>query len=162
VAKAAPLSHEAIRSYAEMVGKHHEVYDDSGLADIDTLVKNLGGRIRYGDSKESLHVNKPGDFTIYLPQLTSARRDRFTLAHELGHYFLHYRYPATEGPESFGRGERNLEETQANVFASSLLMPADKFRSAWRETGGDKWEVGRRFQVSPRAAEVRAEVLRLI
>jgi Zn-dependent peptidase ImmA (M78 family) len=161
VVAAVKMSHDAIRSYAERIGEYHDIYDDLGLADVTSLVKKLGGQIEYDDGGEALHVYGPGDFVIHLPRVTSARRDRFTLAHELGHYFLHYRVPKLDGPESFGRGDRNLLETQANVFASSILMPEEDFTRAWREESSDAWAVSRRFEVSPAAADVRAQVLGL-
>ena len=157
----APLSYEAIREYAERVGVHHDVYNESGRADTDELAVRLGGRIVFADSPESLVVDKPKSFTIFLPNLTSERRDRFTVAHEIGHYFLHYRLPKIDGARTFGRGERNRAETQANVFASSLLMPTEHFTSAFVAHAGDIWRLAAQFDVSPRAAEVRAEVLRL-
>ncbi|WP_030527731.1 ImmA/IrrE family metallo-endopeptidase [Phycicoccus jejuensis] len=155
------LTNAAIRQYAERVGEHHEIYDRAGTADLHDLVRRLGGRLAIGDSKESLHVNAPGDFVIYLPRLTSSRRDRFTIAHELGHYFLHYLHPGSETAASFGRGERNPVETQANVFASSLLMPERVFREAWRLKDGDVHALARQFEVSPAAVAVRAQVLGL-
>jgi hypothetical protein len=161
VTEPADLSLDAIRNYAEKIGDHHGIYSAEGFADVDALVNKLGGRVNFNDSKESLHVNGVGDFTISLPRMTSARRDRFTLAHELGHYFLHYRYAKRRGVASFGRGARNLVETQANVFASSLLMPEVDFRQAFAQCHGDMWELSRIFDVSPAAAEVRAQVLRL-
>ena len=99
--------------------------------------------------------------TIFIPHHTSARRDRFTKAHELGHYFLHYLYPKVSGEARFGRGARDRAETEANVFASALLMPSEQFKRAYAEVGGDVWQLASRFDVSPRAAEVRAEVLGL-
>ena len=159
--KASRLSWDAIAEYAESVANYHSIYTPTGYADLDDLVMRLGGRVRIADSRESLHVNGPRDFTIYLSTVTSARRDRFTLAHELGHYVLHYLYEGESGPRSFNRGERNSLETQANVFASSLLMPRDEFTKAHRATGGDAWQLSERFGVSPKAAQVRAEVLKL-
>jgi Zn-dependent peptidase ImmA (M78 family) len=51
-------------------------------------------------------------------------RQRFTIAHELGHYFLH---PNTQTFIDFrGNDEnviRNPKERQANQFAAALLMP---------------------------------------
>jgi hypothetical protein len=155
------LSYNAIRDYAERVGDHYEIYDRSGSGDVMDLVRKLGGRVRVGESRESLHVNEPGDFIIYLPQMTSSRRDRFTIAHELGHYFLHYLHPKRDTAASFGRGERNLVETQANVFASSLLMPTDQFKRAWRRHEGNVRALATLFDVSPAAVEVRAQVLGL-
>lgn len=155
------LSTSAIREYAERVGAHYGIYDRAGTADIRTLVRKLGGRIEIADTNESLHVNNEGDFVIYLPRVTSSRRDRFTIAHELGHYFLHYLHPRMEESAGFGRGERNVIETQANVFASSLLMPEETFRLAYSRSRGDIYAVARLLEVSPAAAEVRAQVLGL-
>ncbi|PPB47324.1 ImmA/IrrE family metallo-endopeptidase [Arthrobacter agilis] len=93
--------------------------------------------------------------------MTSNRRDRFTIAHELGHYFLHYLQPGMTTPKSFWRGESNRGETQANVFAASLLMPEDFFKAAFSRCGRDWWALSQIFGVSPRAAEVRAQVLGL-
>lgn len=161
--QAAPalLTNSAVQEYAELVGSHYHVYDANGRADIDSFVQRIGGRSEYAVDSESLHVRLPGDFTIFIPHHTSARRDRFTKAHELGHYFLHYLYPKTVGEAKFGRGGRDRAETEANVFASALLMPSDHFKRAHVELNGDIWELSARFDVSPRAAEVRAEVLNL-
>jgi len=155
------LSYDAIREYAERIGRHHHIYDTAGCADIDGLLGKLGGRVSYHDTSESMHVRSAGDFVIFLPSFTSARRDRFTIAHELGHYFLHYLHPQAEGFAPFRRGGQSLAETQANVFAASLLMPETEFRAAHRASNGDKWRLAQVFDVSPAAAEVRAQVLNL-
>jgi predicted transcriptional regulator len=155
------LTNRAIGQYAERVGERYGIYDENGRAEIDVLLQRLGGSCEVRMSQESLHVEDRGRFTIYVPEHTSMRRDRFTLAHELGHYFLHYLYPECEGTRSFSRGGRDRAETEANVFASSLLMPSDHFREAWSELAGDIREMARRFDVSPDAADVRSRVLRL-
>jgi predicted transcriptional regulator len=157
------LSYGAIRAYAERIGKAHNIYSGSGCADVHTLVRLLGGRVEVSawGSDESLHVDDEDSFTIYLPPSTSSRRDRFTMAHELGHYFLHYLYPSKRGVASFNRGSRNRAETEANVFASSLLMPAAEFERGHAELYPDMHALARRFDVSPAAAEVRCQVLGL-
>src|SRR5258707_210792 len=64
-------------------------------ADISALVKTLGGRIHVEDlfgtlgDEDTIYVHKAEDFDIILSTISSPRRDRFTIAHELGHYFLH-------------------------------------------------------------------------
>lgn len=66
---------------------------------------------------------------------------RFTLAHELGHYFLeHGRYMTRESIHTrdieesqlinIPKGEVERLEWQANTFASCLLMPRDEFNMA--------------------------------
>lgn len=158
------LSTKAIREYAERVAEHYGIFGSGDRADLHGLVARLGGRVDVSSSlfnDEALTVHAPGSFTIHLPQLTSDRRDRFTIAHELGHYFLHYLEPGVQGPKGYGRGSRNQGETQANYFAASLLMPEDRFRAAYKKLDGDMWKIGELFGVSPRAAEVRAQVIGL-
>jgi len=117
VTQESTLSYDAIRRYAELVGNHYAIYEDN-RADLEKLLSALGGRSEmasYG-SAESLRVEDDGSFTIFVPPYTSSRRDRFTIAHELGHYFLHYLYPERTGVASFNRGgshPRNCAQTVA-------------------------------------------------
>ncbi|WP_122263745.1 ImmA/IrrE family metallo-endopeptidase [Ornithinimicrobium cerasi] len=156
----ANLTNAAIADYAQRIGEHHAIYS-GGRADLERLIGELGGQWDYGDGPESTIVYEPGKFTIFLPHFTSRSRDRFTMAHELGHYFLHYLYSQSTGAKIFNRGSRNRAETEANVFASALLMPADDFKRVWQRLESDEWEVANHFGVSPAAANVRAQVLGL-
>ena len=112
VAEPAQLSNASIQAYAEKVGNHHHVYDPDGCANISAFLRRLGGAVEYATDDESLHVRERGNFTIFIPHFTSSRRDRFTIAHELGHYFLHYLYPKLHGEKRFGRGGRDRAETE--------------------------------------------------
>jgi hypothetical protein len=61
----------------------------------------------------------------------SARRRRFTAAHEFGHYLLHRKkYPVgLRSNEAAIDGRSGIEiEREANEFAASLLMPLDDFK----------------------------------
>ncbi len=80
------------------------------------------------------HPNGSGEWgIIYNERIRSQGRRNFTLAHELGHYFLH-RHTHPSGLECTNRNmadwdeERNKIEGEANTFASYLLMPLDDFR----------------------------------
>jgi IrrE N-terminal-like domain len=83
------------------------------------------------------------------------RRERFTVAHELGHWICH----AHERPEAqpvYCRqvhiaepADRSLER-EANVFAAELLMPEDGVRATWAETG-EVDVCAARLDVSPTA-----------
>lgn len=65
-------------------------------------------------------------------------RQRFTIAHELGHYFLHdyegvHFDSKTTGLRMYLRNEKSttgtdLEEREANLFAAELLMPESLLR----------------------------------
>jgi Zn-dependent peptidase ImmA (M78 family)/DNA-binding XRE family transcriptional regulator len=54
---------------------------------------------------------------IFLNTLKSAERGRFDAAHELGHLVLH--------AQSLGGQKARADEREADVFASSFLMPAE-------------------------------------
>lgn len=57
-------------------------------------------------------------------------RKRFTLAHELGHYFLHNEYMEIDFDGEKADGERMVDS-----FAQELLVPTDYFRRYFDEVG---------------------------
>jgi hypothetical protein len=138
---------------------------------IEQIVSNLGGAISYknpiGEAKpESIRVEPTRAFTIYLPSMTSASRDRFTIAHELGHYFLHFPQVQQASPGSGMRAYRWVDDSsvalqrcewEANWFAASFIMPETEFRRVYAE--GQAALVSREFGVSEKAAMVRAKSL---
>jgi hypothetical protein len=72
-------------------------------------------------------------------------RRRFTIGHELGHWFLHQDEQASlfcrhGAVDPDARGERpplDPIEEEANWFAASLLMPAELVRQHYERSGGD-------------------------
>ena len=86
--------------------------------------------------------------SVYEGALKDNGRDRFTLAHEVGHFTLHrnqdYRFARVE---TYVPAYRNAE-WQANTFASQLLMPRNLIR------GMDVEEVAQRCATSWQAAEI--------
>ncbi|RUX29173.1 ImmA/IrrE family metallo-endopeptidase [Mesorhizobium sp. M7A.F.Ca.US.011.01.1.1] len=80
-------------------------------------------------------------------------RARFTIAHELGHYFLGHEGHRRRNPKGVYAGSTEwAEESEANIFASYLLVPT---KLAWDEKSPE--EISDRFQVSLRAAEIAFE-----
>ena len=171
--EASNFSKKKIAEIAENLAEQLE-YDCGG--DIETVVKKLGGKIIYQDFWEletsdsgSIVINDLNDFEITLAQHTTRERDRFTIAHELGHYFLHYFFPRIKDASAtfpkkmhaarygFGR-----TETEAHWFAASFLMPEEKFREEFEKSDGSYMEVAEKFGVSLSACKVRAESLKLI
>lgn len=141
--------------------------------DLPALVKQIGGRVKVEttllqdpEHTGSLYVNGMNDFEIIVPSHTSLLRDRFTIAHELGHYYLHYVWPHQSGKSTPAkvvalRKGSNRIEWEANWFAAGFLMPSGDFRSAVRKTGRNVAAIARQFDVSQRAVEVRIEDLNL-
>jgi IrrE N-terminal-like domain len=156
------LSLAGIRKYAALAGEQHDIYSEDGRADIRGLLLRIGGQVsavRGGPIE--LDVEGPGRFTVFEEDWTDNRSRRFATTRSIGHYYLHYLHPGLEGQMSFYRGGDGDVHTQAEVFAATLLMPADQFRAAFHLWNGDSWKLGDVFDVSPQAAEVRAHVLEL-
>ncbi|MBW6416439.1 ImmA/IrrE family metallo-endopeptidase [Celeribacter sp. PS-C1] len=96
-------------------------------------------------------------------------RQRFTMAHELGHYLLHA-HLIGEGvddsvayrSEPFGEFYNEMisatEETEANQFAARLLMPKSKIIECVG-VGDSISELAKKFQVSKQAMNIRLQAL---
>jgi Zn-dependent peptidase ImmA (M78 family) len=81
---------------------------------------------------------KDGKTTIYVNQKDSGNRKRFSIAHELGHYFLHHENDnnafIVELRTNNNNGGQDLQkEKEANAFAAALLMDEVLVRSVWHD-----------------------------
>lgn len=69
---------------------------------------------------------------VYNSAVRFEGRKRFTIAHEFGHYILHRhsqdRFECGDDDIETGDGNERDIETEADKFASTLLMPLDDFR----------------------------------
>lgn len=109
--------------------------------------------------RPELRVFFDGGSTIYLPSNTTARKDRFTIAHCLGHVTLH----ATPSRDSVWlRYARGRHETEADRYAFELLMPEEDYVSAYARTDGDIAMIADMFEVSRTAATTRSKMLGLV
>lgn len=166
-------SKAAVFSFAEHVARHvkYEIGEN-----MQAFVSRLGGRISFqgdihpGDeSPKSIIVQPHGEFQIFLPAVTTAERDRFTVAHELGHMFLHFPKVKRDHPGRPMAATRRIDqndasqkraEWEANWFAAAFLMPEQAFRK-YHAVANDAADTAARFGVSQNAAEVRASTLGL-
>lgn len=76
-----------------------------------------------------LKIDDQGDAIILVNAAHSNNRQRFTVAHELGHYFMH-KSPGIHVDKVFMRDAKSSQgmhfiEVEANRFASEILMPRD-------------------------------------
>lgn len=68
---------------------------------------------------------------IYLDATDPYTRKLFTLAHELGHYFLHDTLTHDIMYREKSRHGRTVQEKEADEFAAELLMPEATIRLYW-------------------------------
>jgi Zn-dependent peptidase ImmA (M78 family) len=111
-----------------------------------------------------------GIFQIYVNSSHSIVRKRYTIAHELGHFYLHKDQVSAfidpelnlyrcESVEASGTDSR-FREVQANKFAAALLMPAKLVGEALVDTR-DIDELAAKFLVSCEAMGIRINSLGL-
>lgn len=104
--------------------------------EIEPIVEKLGGHIEFRSLSEvadpssgSIRINDDGTFVIFLPSHTGHLRNRFTIAHELGHLVVHFLWPRHQnksvGPIEARRYGTGRVEWEANWFAAGFLMPAE-------------------------------------
>lgn len=127
---------------------------------VTDMPKNISGKI----------VKQNNHYEILLNESHGARRLRFTLAHELGHFFNDKNYLddcheiTDESKQLFRAKHHNVSsdmrnrDVMANQFAAELLMPEDKFIEQWKKYRTPE-EVANFFNVSTQAVLVRATVL---
>jgi Zn-dependent peptidase ImmA (M78 family) len=92
----------------------------------------------YGDSFDGMLEHLNGRFCIYCNLgrvgLPNSGRARFTLAHELGHFFIDDHRNALASGKAPKHGSRcefesdDLVEQEADLFASHLLLPTTRFK----------------------------------
>lgn len=155
------LELKTIQGFAEAVAKEND-YKPGG--DLQDLVKKIGGSIIFKDTlcpehrDYSLLIRGAGDFYIILPRHTDPVKDRFIIAHELGHYFIHYLYKQrAQGRMKVPRVGVGREEKEANVFAASFLMPMEEFRSSFKLHKGNLAPIASQFGLSMRDAKTWSE-----
>lgn len=98
--------------------------------DLLELVRAMGFEVLYvriPGGAEGLSTRLDGrDLILIDPEGRSERRQRFTLAHELGHSLL--RHTGACRPHQVHGHTEEPEEVAANQFAAALLMPPSLFR----------------------------------
>ena len=125
-----------------------QIYDDF-CCEIVSISEMSG---RYAEALPQLNLMRIRE-DVYENALADIGRDRFTLAHEVGHFILH-----GEGRVALARAsDENIPayrkpEWQANTFAGELLIPIHLIR------GKSETAIADLCKVSLQAAEIQKSV----
>jgi Zn-dependent peptidase ImmA (M78 family) len=159
---------DEIRAKADAVLTRYRAYRD-GLELLRKIARDEGIEILEADLFDIAGAlrREGGHWRVYINRQDSPTRQLFTLAHELGHYFLH-----ADGMREFVDSDfvmhrtedskYEAEELQANEFAGSLVMPArliDEKLGQGTPTEKQVLELADRFHVSPLAMALRLQNL---
>lgn len=141
---------------------------------VEKIAKALGAQVRFSPFDEELSgmiYIKDGVPIIGVNSLHHPNRQRYTIAHELGHLELHRQLITSEvhvdksfpvlmrDPKSATGTE--LHEIEANQFAAELLMPRTLIEQALHgkkfdiDDEGPIEELAKKFRVSKQAFEYR-------
>lgn len=116
-------------------------------------------------------VKENSSIQIYINRVDSMEGKRFTIAHELGHYFLSDLSEKDEYVDLHSEisANKTIEEKKADLFARSLLMPRDEVVNryqVYKNIGFDEELIVRKiaeyFYVSRTVAKQRLVGLKLI
>lgn len=144
---------------------------------VEALIENMGlGLERTALANDiSGHIKREpdGHYIIRVNEGEHEYRQRFTMAHELGHFILHKSilertggindntmYRADRSAPAYNADINEIHERQANSFAANLLMPDEAVREKWMEFSEqsnhpEHWvsltDMHRFFRVSPSA-----------
>ena len=158
---------------SELLRKHDLL---SVPVDVHALAEKLGADVvadELDDDVSGFLLREKGACTIAINRQHHPNRQRFTLAHECGHLFLH----ADKGDrlwidktlffrDGTSSSGDQLSEIQANQFAAGVLMPEELIKESLGKAGPisdlDVARLALRFQVSERAMTVRLISLGLV
>ncbi|MGU3399217.1 ImmA/IrrE family metallo-endopeptidase [Brucellaceae bacterium D45D] len=148
--------------HAAMIAKHSRVppvnvaaiADELGLAIFSAdLAHNVSGVIVKDTS-----YGTPSGFAIFVDSGESPQRQRFTAAHEIGHFLLHRHLIGDRHEDNYllrSTGISNRQEQQANQFAADLLMPRSLIEKAMQDGYTTVETLADLFQVSRIAMGIR-------
>lgn len=123
----------------------------------ESLIFDIGAPLKLADGSSGLYEQADGHAPrIYYNSDEAAVRQRFTLAHELGHHVLGHGTAFRDNPQTFNVYNRAPQEVEANAFAAALLMP---HRYVWADfmagRASDIASVAKRYGVSQMAMVYR-------
>lgn len=143
------------------------------IENIEKVVNDIGGRIEVSFDIDNIYdgsiKKENNNFVIFVSPYQSPGRKKFTIAHELGHLFLHMGYNInselwdTQENSTYYRSGDSIEEYQANEFAAALLMPRERYKEIMdqntRGTIVETEKIADYFGVSVSAASNRGKFL---
>ena len=160
---------KATKIYKQNFSIETAIWTGQYETDIEYVAKNLGLNVYITNIKDHFQntaypkdisgflLKDNDEYAIFVNENDSETRQRFTIAHEIGHYILGHlkneEYKISYRDELTSKGT-DMHEIEANAFAAELLMPEELISFAYRRTS-DTSELADWFNVSTDAIEIR-------
>lgn len=153
----------------EIEKKAEEVLKDANIRSIPVPIEDVAYSLKIKISKapstdfSGLLIRKDGHALIGVNSNEAVVRQRFTIAHELGHFFLHPQKDTfVDYRKEIKGGEvRSPREKHADMFAAALLMPRDFLLKDFRKLAKDGFSessigtLAKQYAVSEDAMRIR-------
>lgn len=146
-------------------------YTQTAPVDVEGIAREIGVDVVRDflgpDISGKIQRNKAGSYVIVVNASDAPVRQRFTIAHELGHFLYHRDLigdgvadsPAYRAPDERLYEATSLErrhETQANQFAANILMPKELIRTIeTRDPNMTLDDLAKKLDVSVPALRIR-------
>jgi Zn-dependent peptidase ImmA (M78 family) len=166
---------------AEQLLQEHNLFTQP--VNVDELAEKMGINVNYqplDDGFSAFLLIKDGNATAFVNDEHHPNRQRFSLAHEIGHYVLHHKVGTkndifldknlsfyTRKDQTSSDQVNQRIEREANAFAAALLMPEKlikKYIAKHDLDVTDEFDISRiaiAFGVSEQALQIRLNVLKL-
>lgn len=155
-----------------------KIIDEMGIIQppvhVEKIAKQLNAQVRFSPLDNELsgmvYIKKETPI-IGVNALHHPNRQRFTIAHEIGHLALHRdrisdevhvdkKFPVLMRDANAATGVDSIE-IEANAFAAELLMPEDLVKACLKDSSADIDDnkfitaLAKKFKVSPQAIQLR-------
>lgn len=163
------IRRQAIRKLAQSL--LHDPQFNSPPVPVEKIAEALGLRIQLEPFEGDISgctVRQGEKAVVGVNSLHHPNRQRFTIAHEIGHFLLHKGeeiivdrgFRINFRDDESGKAE-NPEEIEANIFAAELLMPRTFLRNDLKDKSVDieddalMYELAAKYRVSAQALSYR-------
>jgi Zn-dependent peptidase ImmA (M78 family) len=162
----------AVKQAKKVLNQYLSAHGNSSIVenyriDLEKIAESLHISIvpyEFSDNISGVFIRKDKKLYLGVNSTQHEHRQRFTIAHEIGHYLLHSRETLHYDTQpEFSKGEQffragnisTLEETEANHFAAELLMPEDLVKKLTESGTTSIQELAEKFDVSEDAMKYR-------
>ena len=149
-----------------------EIQINNPPVDINNILQHLGINLlpyAFPEKVSAILLKENNMFVVGVNDKHHPNRQRFSIAHEIGHYLLgHYRDVFVDTTEiAEGRFDildtiqNKVQEQEANYFAGELLIPTDMIKKDFVRIHNVE-EIAKLYKVSKEALWVRLLKLKLV
>jgi len=132
-----------------------QLLKDAGIGRTPIMIRDVVSHIKktsdlsvypwaFGDNTDGIQVTHGESATIGYNQDQHRHRQRFTVAHEIGHFMMGH----TNRNSAFDLDSKKPEEIEANQFAAELLIPLSLLNKELKNGNKNVDNIAKVFDVS--------------